>query len=442
MIFVVMVVVIIAFIALWNFDLHKIIYIKTSSLNASDAAAIAGARWQGITLNILGELNIAQAVALDDALMHPTGNPSLPDFSKALAIAELGSRIYYAGPMVGYAAAQQAAKNNGAYVNAIFTTRVHHYANTVRRHADGNALRLDYADMLDAVASEGIAAVANETIDHPWTSKKNYKSIESLAWCSLQQLLRTYGDWQTFPPLIFTDPLVVNTHSITMLAALDGWMGDPGIPTKALQQLSTAADKSLSTELLATNIPPVVPATWFCYDNSWNSWSSSLTNFPFITPIKPQYDVAGAAIIMRVSADPPPSYFNKSSHHVTSISAAKPFGYLNGSVLASAYGIILPAFHAARLIPIGSALREVPPDDDPENVALDDHVENHLPLYLKYGPTGIQDLAPFCQLCRDLLRWEDPIFRTTGLAWLSTNTCPHNTGGGGGGGGGGSRYGH
>jgi hypothetical protein len=54
MVFLIMVVVILAFIALWNFDLHKIIYIKSLSLNASDAAGIAGARWQGISLNLLG----------------------------------------------------------------------------------------------------------------------------------------------------------------------------------------------------------------------------------------------------------------------------------------------------------------------------------------------------------------------------------------------------
>lgn len=442
MLFLVMVVVILALVALWNFDLHKMIYIKTLSLNASDSAAIAGARWQGITLNLLGDLNVAQAVAFDYALAHPVGEPPVPDFREALAIVALERQVYYAGPMVGYAIAQQGAKNNGAYVNATFTSRVHNHAQAVRTFAGGDPLKLEYADMLDTVAGEGIAALASDFAYHILLDQNFYTAIESQNWCWLQRLLRSYGGWQTWPPLNFQEPLSVNVTTYSTLAALNNWMGDPGTPAKALQQMGNVAGRVLSPEML--NNPPTVPATWFCYDNSWSNWTVYLQNmnygtpYPWIYPIKSEYDVVGAAVDMRVSTETPAAYFNNSSNHVTSVSAAKPFGYLD-KWPASQYGIVLPAFHDARLVPVDSTGMDPPPDDSTAGDQLNTHIIDHLPLYLKYGPDGIQEFAAYCQYCRDLIVWENSSFRNSGLTWLSTNNCPHTTGGMNGGG---SAHGH
>ena len=442
MVFLVMVVVILAFIALWNFDLHKLIYIKSLSLNASDAAGIAGARWQAISLNLLGELNAAQAVSITDSLLRGD-----TDFAEARAIAALESRITYAGPMLGYAAAQQAAKNNQAYINQAFTSRVHRHAQAIRAMARDDANLLDYANMLDTVANDGIAAVASDFEYHILLDSKFYAAMEAPDWCWLQGLLRTYGGWQTWPPIHFLEPLALNVNTVSSLNSLAGWMGDPGTPAKAFQKLSLAAGKTLSPELL--NSPPTVPATWYCFDYSWvQNWTKALQDagngvpYPFVAPVKSQYDVVGAALVMRVSTETPPAYFNKSSNHITSVSAAKPFGYLDGPVPASRYGLVLPAFHDARLITVDSAMMSPPADDDDAGDNMNDHMVYHVPIYLKYGPAGIQDLATHCQQCRDLIQWEDPAFRATGIAWLSANPCPHSGGGGGGGGGGGSAHGH
>ena len=75
MIFIVMVVVILSFVVLWNIDLHKVIYVKSLSQNAGDSAALAGARWQAITLNLIGDLNVMQAVALKLRLTSPMALP-------------------------------------------------------------------------------------------------------------------------------------------------------------------------------------------------------------------------------------------------------------------------------------------------------------------------------------------------------------------------------
>ena len=458
MLFLIMVVVILAFIALWNFDLHKVIFVKTLSRNASDAAVIAGARWQGITLNLLGELNVAQALAIDNAL---TSNPQKPDYSEALSIAGLQAIVRYAGPMVGYAAAQQSAKNNGAYVNSDFTLRVHNHAQAVRAMANNNVVLLDYANMLDAVASGGIAALAGDYAYHILLDRKFYAAIEARNWCWFYDghygLLANYGGWQTWPPINFQEPLAVNIITLPTLASLENYLGDPNMPAKALQQLSTLAGHDLTTKL--TDFPPTVPATWYCYDYSWTNWDSYLQGlesgapYPFISTIKSQYNVLGAAVAMRVSADPPPAYFyfnnrTNTNIHITSVAAAKPFGYLTGPVPPSSYGILLPAFHDARLIPVDSAGVEPPPDTDNSNGLPDDHISIHLPLYLKYGPNGISQFYGICQYCRDLSDdssgWENAAFRQSGVEWLALNAtnCFHAGGGGGGGGGGGSAHGH
>ena len=441
MVFLVMVVVILAFVALWNFDLHKMIYIKAISGNASDGAAIAAARWQGITLNLLGDLNVAEAVAIDYALAHPVGTPPQPDFTEAIAIAELGKRAHYAGLMVGYSVAQQAAKNNRAYVNPVFTQRVHNHALTVRAMAQDNPLLLEYADMLDTVAGQGIAAIAGDNAYHILLDSNFYTAVDVSNWCWLRRWLNT--TWPNWPPLSFKEPLSLDINTRKTLASLDGWMGDPSTPEKALQSLSSFAGHNLTHGLITeTNIP----ATWFCYNNNWSSWSQYLQEsgdgspYPFIASIKSEYDVLGAAVDMRVSTETPAAYFNKSSNHVTSVAAAKPFGYLEGPVLASQYGLVLPAFHDARLIPVDSAGVAPPPDDYGDSKALDAHATQHVPIYLKYGPDGIQDLVGQCHYCWILYNWDT--IRLVGKAWLTTNTCPHSYGGGGGGGGGGSAHGH
>ena len=456
MVFVVMVVVIIAFIALWNFDLHKLIFVKTISLNASDAAALAGARWQGITLNLLGDLNIAEAVSINDALLRGETN----DFPEAQAIAELAMRARYAGPMIGYAVAQQAAKNNRTYAYADFTTRVHGQAQAIRgsvkTHDLAGLIQLDYADMLDSVANDGIAALASDFEPNILRDKAFYNAILAPDWCwfknnylnllggNLLYQYHSYEQWQRPVPL---DPLSVNVTAITNLAELSGWMGDPTTPLKALHQMSQSSVLPLSNKLIPITITNFV---WFCYDYTWQQkWSQYLKDnrdgspFPFASDIRQEYDIRGAANVMRVSADPPPAYFNKTSHHITSVSAARPFGYLTGPLPASQYGLVLPAFHDARLIPVDSSGLQPPADaDDPE---FERHIDTEVWIYLDHGgPPAITAFKD--RYCSALVLWEQDSFRKIGRDWLEnpTNHCPQPNphGGGGGGGGGGSAHGH
>ena len=46
------------------------------------------------------------------------------DVEEAAAISELQARLCYVGPMIGFMAAQQSAKNNGVFNNDRFTAKV------------------------------------------------------------------------------------------------------------------------------------------------------------------------------------------------------------------------------------------------------------------------------------------------------------------------------
>jgi len=61
MIFMIMALLILAVVIVWVFDVHTVLHIKARTQNAGDAAALAAARWQGVSLNLIGDLNILQA---------------------------------------------------------------------------------------------------------------------------------------------------------------------------------------------------------------------------------------------------------------------------------------------------------------------------------------------------------------------------------------------
>ncbi len=121
MIFMIMALVILLVIALWNFDLHKTFRIKGITQNGGDAAAVMAARWQGLSLNLIGDLNLMKAMALGSG-----------ETMTATAIDNMQARLCYTGPMVALHASQQAAKNNGIFPNADYSNYILDHARVVR----------------------------------------------------------------------------------------------------------------------------------------------------------------------------------------------------------------------------------------------------------------------------------------------------------------------
>jgi hypothetical protein len=127
-IFLIMVLVILIFVVLGNYDLHKMVYVKSLAQNAGDSAAVVGARWQGITLNLIGDLNVMHAVALG-AAQNPVAAAN-----ESAAINNVQARLCFVGPMIGFMASQQAAKNNRIYSNAEFSRYIANHAKSVSNY--------------------------------------------------------------------------------------------------------------------------------------------------------------------------------------------------------------------------------------------------------------------------------------------------------------------
>lgn len=454
MIFIIMVLIILAFVALWNFDLHKIIYVKNVSQNAGDASALAAARWQAISLNLIGDLNVMQAVALTQG-----------DTNQASDINELQARLCYVGPMIGFMAAQQAGKNNGIFNNDRFTARVHEHAVEVltdypARGADGRMLFPEpyegawgeYAAMIEAVAQNGIAVgpdnaryYSDITGGHILLSLDFYDAVAGADWCwfyhHAYDLLKNYVNYQSWPPLpeVIPQPDPINSEYFGLGLTKETAIGD----ARAVSVINAVrVERGLSADLIDATVG-VVSSSWYCYEGSlWGAWDSITpwgpNGFPAAGRVKSQYNYSGADAATRVLAESPRLTPGAGTNKITWTAAAKPFGYLTiggQAVRPNEVGLVLPAFRDVRLIPLDASSA---PEGGAFNLDWRDHIEGHLPAYVENGTT-----VPGCWYCMQLVVWENPVFRQTGIDWISLNSgsCVV-TGPGGGRSGGGSRRGH
>ncbi len=455
LIFMALVLVILALVVLWYFDVHKILYVKYISRNGGDAAAMAAARWQGITLNLIGELNVLKALAVTEALSRDEA-----DFGPAHAIDDLQQRLNFVGPLVGLVAAQQAAKNNGLYVNDAFTDDMRQHAYEARKQYPGiyqsPPMGWDgYADMLDAVADQGVVARQENVrffsdyvnYDHHLLNPGFYDAIASAGWCwfhwNAMALLRQYGSWRDWPPL----PLVeqreptnseyfgLHLRRVVMLGSLALPGSGTGMTADNMEdlmdRLENLADQRIDDRVADADL------SWFCYDErAWSSWTKHLPDaFPFDRPIKAKYEYVGAdaAVLIETAAEARTPGIGEKTVRWTA--AAKPFGSLDEETTPNAYGLVLPAFDEVRLIPVDASTAPAAGT----RPGWSEHIRRHLPDYVARG-TG--KLVPRCWYCRQLAVWEQTSFRRAGLNWLAQNAgrCVHV--GGPGGPGGGTRRGH
>ncbi len=451
MIFLLMVLLVLFFAALWHFDLHKIIYVKTLSQNAGDAAALAAARWQGRTLNLIGDLNIVQAMALIDG-----------DDDTAATIADLQARLGFAGPMIAAMAAQQAAKHNRIHENTRFTEYLRNHANTVRNvyptafSDDGEMLFPEpfenawneYADMIEMLCNHGIVAGPDNmqlyrdfSGGHLLLNPDFYDAVNGRNWCWFflghPTLLANYSDYQWWPPLPFLPPTPEPVNSEIFGLGLRRWSVIDSLETVDAMEAARVG-RALGDTVIDTNTISFT-AVWYAYaPSAWSAWSvfGADSGFPVVGPVRPEYDLTGADAAVRIEAEADRLTPGGGTDRITWTAAAKPFGTLDGE-RADRYGLVLPAFDDVRLIPVDASSA---PAGGSFNLDWRFHIENHLPLYLESGPSAL-DTA--CRYCRTLVTWEDPAFRQSGIAWLTENSdqC-YSLGGPGGSPGGGTRRAH
>lgn len=456
LLFLVLVVVVLTFAGLWVFDVNKIIFVKARARNGGDAAALAAARWQGTTLNLIGDLNVMQAIALSDALASGSD-----DFSQAQAIADLQSRAAFAGPMAGFVAAQQAAKANGLYSNPSASADLRAHAAIVRsEYAEyypsaytplppATTSWDDYANMLEAAANDGVTAAcdniqyyatyANES--HMLLNPQFYEAIAGREWCwfwwSARDLLFNYTSWTNWPPLpdiqlaqpVNSEIFNLNVVPIPFLDRMGGRPG--GRRSPYVDVLSDLAGRSLESAIAE------IPAKWFFYRmEAWGPWSARIPeNFPWGGDIRPEYNYAGADAAVRISETTNRRSHSAGADTITWSAAAKPFGTLADGAIPTRFGLVLRAYDEIRLIPIDAS-------SAPAGAVRPGwltFIYEILPIYMQRGPVALPSDNWYA---RQLITWENPLFRGEGVRWLNRNSESCIVRGGPGGTSGGTRRGH
>ncbi len=449
------------FVLLFNADLHRIIQRKDQVQNAGDAAALAAARWQGATLNLVGELNLLHALALAN------GQPAAVD-----AITNMQARLCFTGPMTALFAAQVAAKNNHIYVDPDMTALLNEHAARIRSTYttlfDGSMYFSEpwpgawdeYANMLSQVTADGIAAgpdnaqfFLDPSAGHLLTEKAFYEAVEGRSWCwfylHARGWIEAYSSFRDWPPI--PDP-EVNDYADSEIFGVGLRPFTSRLKThfsasELEEQFHNAGFDTVSASMLAaTNVMDVVE-TWYLYNPGiWTEWTrikpDGEDNFPVTGPVRPEYDTAGADAVLRVYATAermtPGIDGGNRSDKVVWTAAAKPFGYLEDGTDKqrpdSAGAFVLPAFRDVRLIPVDAASGS---ENSSADIQWVRHIRSHLRPYLD---VGTKDAG--CRFCNALTTWDKQAFRQEGIDWLALycNECRVFSSGGHRGGG--SRRGH
>lgn len=223
------------------FDLQNIIRGKIKAQVAADAAALTGAKWQANSLNVIGELNIIKACTTIITDMPETASGKFsdnplwaPNYYNDVAclrersnlLSQMQVRASFVGPMIGFGAAQQAAKNNGlsysTYWSKVLAQKYEYLADesgdiyygedVANQSIYGYAWRAPYAEMLKNVLQlssdgSGLATGVAVNMNSDWVSdpllisdsdifnnyltyRGTYKAINGNYWCALRYLLR------------------------------------------------------------------------------------------------------------------------------------------------------------------------------------------------------------------------------------------------------------
>lgn len=439
-------------------DFHHAIRVRNKTQDAGDAAALEAARWQGMTLNLAGELNAAMSVAsaaLRGAVARGEGGEGVQALSNAVeAIENVSARLLFAGPLTGFAAAQQAAKLNGAPDNPAFAELLRDHVRDIRALSRslrggeddaGSVAREEpwpgawdaYATALSHIAASGVAAGPDNAEffgaaegDHILLKPGFYLAVNGFDWCwfhwNAPDLPGSYRDFRSWPPL-----------------------------PEALESRPPQNSEFLSVHLRHEPIRGAqAPAGKFLrYDpEKWGDWAAiKEPGFPITGTLRPESDYAGADVAMRVE-NPLERISGEVSGGVSLwTAAAKPFGYLeteSGGRLpptAAPSLVVTPgAFRNVGLVPLDAVLASGAEAFDRD---WNEHRLRHLRNYLLRGVPGLTEagFGDNCLYCRILCAWDTNTVMRLGQRktlpqeaadWLSTNSwrCTITSGGGRGGG--------
>ena len=170
-----------------SFDLGNAIRVKFKLEVAQQASALAGATWQRESLNAIGQFNIIKACSAllegqegwDEPLPEKFDEQGLvkEDYQKAIQgrldmLTEMQTRLSFVGPLIGFAAAQQAGKANG--LSHIGKNQLRDYLITLKsdgrynnessRYVNNYEWLNPYLTMLNNIQENGIVVFPNARV--------------------------------------------------------------------------------------------------------------------------------------------------------------------------------------------------------------------------------------------------------------------------------------
>jgi hypothetical protein len=312
LVYIMIVVVVLFFVILAIFDTHHIITQKIRARHGADAAALTGAKYQGLSLNMIGELNLMKVTTVIYSDVPPalTGRPTAQRIVDSLT--GMQRRLAFVGPLLGMLQANEAAKLNGIRARPHLARELKRHADWIRRLADLGisppwtddgqlwvggypGWAYDYADMLDAIADAGVAVefpntrfmngrieFSNPLADQYLGSRAFYDAIAARDWCFLRDLLlnHNYTDYTFWgqmqvhlPPLEGSEYLNIGV-SFRSNAWLSGPQGVGGgaLSPEQIDELRAVLDAMANDRELDLN-------------PNWNTWQTP--RFPAFTPPPP-----------------------------------------------------------------------------------------------------------------------------------------------------------
>lgn len=333
-----------------NVDIFTSARSKIRLQNAADASALALARWQGATLNLIGDLNLAHLAAVCQSNQNAIAG-----------IVALQQRLAFMGPTVGFKAANDLAKENRVAISPDMT-RVTRFVSEFME--DG------YRRMLEVVLRDGIrvgvdnvALVRAGNID-PRVDPDFYAAIKAKDFRTL--CLRYANGAHQLPsiPASVPDPeeILLSGHNACFGSVGIGWENGAGYANRIATLADFARDcgideRDISEPGLRTNANLFAEWSWCIYDAcEWRELPAefSFSRFPWLSPLREEYNTSGGSATIRVEGAVALTSVAAQTNAITAQAAAKALGRVNGmSVAKVSPPLVLPSFPRARLVPFG-----------------------------------------------------------------------------------------
>ena len=332
-----------------NVDVFTSARAKTRLQNAADASALALARWQGVTLNLIGDLNMAHLAAI-----------CVSNENAIAGVVALQRKLAFVGPTIGLKVANDIAEKNGVAVSRDMTQA----ARLVAEFMDDG-----YRRMLDPIIRNGIragvdnAAILRAGSVDPRLDPDFYKAIKNNDFRTL--CVRYGGGGHHLPniPPGAPDPeeVLLSGCNACFGSIGIGWESGASYENRIGALVGFARDCGYDADVTAAGL--VSNATlfarwpWCVYDQTeWHRLPDEFrfSRFPWIRPLQSRFDTIGGSATVRVEGDVALASLTAQTNYIAAQAAAKTFGSVYGErVTDISPPLVLPAFPRVRLVPFG-----------------------------------------------------------------------------------------